>query len=402
MRPRPSPIATLVSVILIVGLVSPVGAEPTSPAAGPDQAPEEALSAGQVTLQHIDNGLVNPLGVVNARDHTNRLFVLEQRGTVRIVKNGNVQSGFFLNLLDGVPGGVRSGGERGLLGLAFHPGFETNRYLFVYYTRSDGDIVVAKLRANTDKTRVPLSSYERVLRIEHSSASNHNGGQLLFGPDGYLYIFTGDGGGGGDPFENGQNKNSMLGKTLRIAPDLNGGYSTPSSNPYDGSTPGLDEIWAIGLRNPWRASFDRETDGLWIADVGQGSWEEINRVGGDAAGRNYGWDCREGFHAFESSGCSGVTFQKPLAEYGHPGGNCAVTGGYVYRGDAYEDLQGQYVLGDFCSGRLWTLSAAAHSPATLKFHRDTSAMISSFGESENGELYLTDYAGGHLYRVIAP
>ena len=281
MRPRPSPIATLVSAILIVGLVSPVGAEPTSPAAGPDQAPEGALSAGQVTLQHIDNGLVNPLGVVNARDHTNRLFVLEQRGTVRIVKNGNVQSGFFLNLLDGVPGGVRSGGERGLLGLAFHPGFDTNRYLFVYYTRSDGDIVVAKLRANTDKTRVPLSSYERVLRIEHSSAGNHNGGQLLFGPDGYLYIFTGDGGGGGDPFENGQNKNSMLGKTLRIAPDLNGGYSTPSSNPYDGSTPGLDEIWAIGLRNPWRASFDRETDGLWIADVGQGSWEEINRVGGE-------------------------------------------------------------------------------------------------------------------------
>ena len=158
----------------------------------------------------------------------------------------------------------------------------------------------------------------------------------------------------------------MLGKTLRIAPNLNGGYATPSSNPYDGSTPGLDEIWAIGLRNPWRASFDRETDGLWIADVGQGSWEEINRVGASAAGRNYGWDCREGFHAFESTGCSGVTFQKPLAEYGHAGGNCAVTGGYVYRGQAYDDLQGQYVLGDFCSGRLWTVSGGRPIPSSAE------------------------------------
>jgi glucose/arabinose dehydrogenase len=402
MRHCPPPVAIIVSVVLLIGLVTPVGAEPIAPAAETAAASEGALSAGQVQLQHIDNGLKNPLGIVNAHDRTNRLFVLEQRGTVRVVRNGNVQSGFFLNLLDGVPGGIRSGGERGLLGLAFHPGFDTNRYLFVYYTHRDGDIIVAKLRANSSKTAVPLSSYQRVLRIEHSSAGNHNGGQLLFGPDGFLYIFTGDGGGGGDPFENSQNKNSLLGKTLRIAPNLNGGYATPSSNPYDGPTAGRDEIWAIGLRNPWRASFDRETDGLWIADVGQGSYEEINRVGATAAGRNYGWDCREGLHPFESAGCSGLTFQNPLAEYGHGGGNCSVTGGYVYRGSAYDDLQGHYVLGDFCSGRIWTVSAAAHSPAPLKFHRDTSAMISSFGESENGELYMTDYAGGHLYRVIAP
>jgi glucose/arabinose dehydrogenase len=257
------------------------------------------------------------------------------------------------------------------------------------------------LRANAARTSVSASTADRLLTIEHSAASNHNGGQLLFGPDGYLYIFTGDGGGGGDPFENGQNRNSALGKTLRISPNLNGSYSSPSTNPYHGATPGLGHIWSIGLRNPWRASFDRMTDALWIGDVGQGSFEEIDREPTGAGGRNYGWDCREGFHPYESTGCSG-TFQKPLAEYSHAGGNCSITGGYVYRGAAYPDLQGHYVLGDFCSGRIWTVRADATSPAPLTFHRDTSAMISSFGETENGELWLTDYAGGRVYRVIAP
>jgi glucose/arabinose dehydrogenase len=400
MRPRPSSVAFLFSLILIIGIVTPVDASPTPPAAAGPASPA-ALSAGQVRLRHIEGGLSNPLGIVNAGDGTDRLFILEQRGTVRVVNDGQLAGGFFLDLRAGVPGGLSSGGERGLLGLAFHPDFDTNRYLFVYYTDGGGDLVIAQLRANSTKTSVPLSSYDELLSIEHSSMSNHNGGQLLFGPDGYLYIFTGDGGGGGDPFENGQNRNSLLGKTLRIDPDLIGGYSSPTSNPYHGSTPGLGQIWSIGLRNPWRASFDRSTDALWIADVGQGSWEEINREPAGAGGRNYGWDCREGFHPFESTGCSG-TFQAPLAEYGHGGGNCSVTGGYVYRGDIFLDFRGQYVLGDFCSGRIWTVSARASSPASLKFHRDTSVMISSFGEAENGEIYMTDYAGGDLYRVIAP
>ena len=400
MRSRPSPIPFLLGLILVIGLFSPVSAQPGQPRAAAN-APSSALSAGQVVLRHVESGLANPLGIVNAGDGTGRLFILEQRGTVRVrSKHGDLASAFFLDLR-GVAGGLSSGGERGLLGLAFHPDFETNRKLFVYYTNGGGDLIISELTSNSARTFVSASTANRLLTIEHSSMSNHNGGQLLFGPDGYLYIFTGDGGGGGDPFENGQDRSSLLGKTLRINPNLSGEYSNPSTNPYHGPTPGLGEIWNIGLRNPWRASFDRETGGLWIADVGQGSWEEINREPSRVGGRNYGWDCREGRHPFETAGCSGKTFRDPVAEYGHSAGNCSVTGGYVYRGEAYPDLQGHYVLGDFCSGKIWTLPAGARFPR-LKFHRDTSVMISSFGESESGELFLTDYARGRLYRVTAP
>ena len=400
MRHRPSSIAALFSLALVLSLVGPAGAEPNSPEAADPTAPS-ALATGQVVVTHVESGLANPLGIANAGDGTGRLFILEQRGTVRArSKHGDLAGGFFLDLR-GVAGGLSSGGERGLLGLAFHPDFETNRKLFVYYTDGGGDLVISELTSNAARTSVSASTADRLLTIEHSSFSNHNGGQLLFGPDGFLYIFTGDGGGGGDPFESGQNKNSLLGKTLRINPNLSGGYTSPPSNPFHGSTPGLGAIWNFGLRNPWRASFDRETDGLWIADVGQGSWEEVNREGANAGGRNYGWDCREGKHPFETGGCSGKTFREPLVEYGHGSGNCAVTGGYVYRGEVYPDLQGHYVLGDFCSGRIWTLPAGAKSPQ-LKFHRDTTITISSFGESESGELFLTDYARGRLYRVTAP
>ena len=271
--------------------------------------------------------------------------------------------------------------------------------MFVFYTDGGGDIVIGQLTANAAGTAVDVATLQPVLRIEHSSRSNHNGGQLLFGPDGHLYAFVGDGGGGGDPDENGQDTDSLLGKVLRIAPDLEGGYDIPAGNPYAGVA-GRDEIWAIGLRNPWRASFDRETGALWIADVGQGSWEEINRDPTNAAGRNYGWDCREGMHAFETAGCTGPAFMDPIAEYGHGSGDCSVTGGHVYRGAVFDDLYGHYVLGDFCSGRIWTVDAAAATPS-LVLQRDTPYQITSFGESESGELYLTDYAGGRLLRVIA-
>jgi len=398
-RYRRSPVSLLIALFVLGQLAGPALAQPVPPPE--DDSAATALAAGQVRLRYVLGGLSNPLGIVNAGDGTDRLFVLEKRGTVRVIEDKVLQPGYFLDLR-GVAGGLSTGSERGLLGLAFHPDFQTNRYLFAYYTDGGGDIVVTELRANAARTSVSASTADRLLTIEHSAAGNHNGGQLLFGPDGYLYIFTGDGGGAGDPFENGQNRNSALGKTLRISPNLNGGFSSPSTNPYHGATPGLGHIWSIGLRNPWRASFDRATDALWIGDVGQNNFEEIDREPTGAGGRNYGWDCREGFHPYESTGCSG-TFQKPLAEYSHAGGgNCSVTGGYVYRGAAYPDLQGYYVLGDFCSGRVWTLRADATSPAPLTLHVDSSAMISSFGETENGELWLTDYAGGRVYRVIAP
>jgi glucose/arabinose dehydrogenase len=398
-RIRRSPVALLSFVVLVQLLAAPVSARPVAPA--PEADPVDlAVDAGQVRLRYVEGGFTAPLGIANAGDGTDRLFVLEKQGTVRVVQDDAMKPGYFLDIR-AVTGGLTTSGERGLLGLAFHPDYEANRKLFVYYTDGGGDVTVAEFTANAAGTSVSAATRDVLLTIEHSSLSNHNGGQLLFGPDGYLYAFTGDGGGGGDPGENGQNIVSLLGKTLRIDPNLNGGYSSPSDNPFHGPTPGRGEIWSIGLRNPWRASFDRLTEALWIADVGQGSWEEINREPTNSGGRNYGWDCREGKHPFESTGCSGKTFTNPVTEYGHGNGDCSVTGGYVYRGDVFVDLRGQYVLGDFCSGRLWTLSSGASAP-TLKLHRDTTAMITSFGEAENGELYMTDYAAGRLYRVIAP
>jgi hypothetical protein len=378
-------------------LATPAVALPSRPA--PDApAAEAAWSAGQVRLALQTGGLSSPVGVVNAGDGTNRLFVLEQRGTVRVFSNNRLLSGFFLDLRSV---SLSSGGERGLLGMAFHPQFESNRKLFVYYTNGGGDLVIAEMTANSARTAASTSTLDPLMTIEHSANSNHNGGQLLFGPDGYLYAFVGDGGGSGDPSGNAQNINSRLGKVLRVAPDLSGGFTTPSSNPYDGPTAGLDEIWAIGLRNPWRASFDSANGTLWIADVGQASWEEVNREPANTPGRNYGWDCREGLHNFEG-GCGGLTLTDPVVEYSSSSsaGHCSVTGGYVYRGEVFEEFVGRYVLGDYCSGYLWTLVAGAGSP-TLQFHRNTTALITSFGESEKGEIYMTDHAG-RLYRVVAP
>ncbi len=378
--------------IFLATLVAPVVARQTRPTDGSESAPA-AVRAGQLDLQLVVSGLSQPIGVVNAGDGTNRLFVIQQGGTVRIVQNNRLLAGNFLDIRQ-VSAGLSTGGERGLLGLAFHPSFESNRKLFAYFTNAGGDIVIAEFTANAAGTSAAVSTYKPLMSIEHSVNSNHNGGQLLFGPDGYLYILTGDGGGAGDPGENAQNPTSLLGKALRIAPNLNGGYTTPS-NPFGGA------VWDIGLRNPWRASFDRATDQLWIADVGQGSYEDINREPAASGGRNYGWDCREGRHWYETSGCdtsAPYPYVDPIAEYTHAGGNCSVTGGYVYRGTIQEDFVGNYVLGDYCSGRLWTIAANGSS---LLFHRDTSALITSFGEAENGELYMTDH-GGRLYRVVAP
>ncbi|MGI8998111.1 MAG: PQQ-dependent sugar dehydrogenase [Candidatus Limnocylindria bacterium] len=364
--------------------------EPTAPA---------ILRAGQVDLQLVTAGLSSPVGVTNASDGTNRLFVVQQGGTVKIVSNHRLQSGTFLNL-SGVSGGISTGGERGLLGLAFHPSFEANGKLYINYTNGGGHTVIAELTANAARTSASLVT-RRVLLTVAQPFANHNGGQLAFGEDGYLYIGLGDGGSAGDPQNNAQNRNSLLGKLLRI--DVNGTqsglqYRIPAGNPYVG-VDGRDEIWALGLRNPWRFSFDRVADRLWIADVGQGAREEINRASTTTPGINYGWRCREGRLAYTSCGSAGP-FTDPVVEYGHGNGDCSVTGGHVYRGTSQPDLIGQYVLGDYCSGRIWTISAGAGSPS-LVLQRDTGALITSFGESEVGELYMTDHAG-RLYRVVAP
>jgi glucose/arabinose dehydrogenase len=325
---------------------------------------------------------------------------VERRGTVRVYENGAVKAGYFLDLRSVVDD---SAGERGLLGLAFHPSFETNRRVYVYYTRSGGDIVVARLRANAGGTAVSASTRESILAIEHSTYGNHNGGAMAFGPDGYLYIGTGDGGGAGDPLRNGQSKTkNLLGKILRIHVGASGSgpydrYAIPSTNPFRGSISGLDEVWAYGLRNPWRISFDRATGSLYIADVGQNRYEEINREpAGYKGGRNYGWNVMEGKHCYNASSCNTSGKFLPVAEYSHAsGGNCSITGGYVYRGTDYPDLVGQYVLADFCSGRFYTMPANGSS---LWMRRDTSLNVTSFGEGEDGELYAVTI-NGRLYQI---
>jgi glucose/arabinose dehydrogenase len=355
-----------------------------------------------LVLPTVKTGFQSLTQVTNAGDGTNRLFVVERRGTIRAISSsGALQSGYFLDIRSIVND---SAGERGLLGAAFHPSFEVNRRLFVYYTRFDGDIIVARLQANSTGTRVAASTLRYIMRIEHSRYSNHNGGAMVFGPNGYLYLGTGDGGGAGDPLGNAQSKTkNLLGKVLRINVDGTGSgpwkrYSIPSTNPFRGATPGLNEVWAYGLRNPWRMSFDRGSQAMYIADVGQNRWEEINRESRDYwGGRNYGWDVMEGKHCYAATTCrrSGKTL--PVAEYSHAGGNCSITGGYVYRGTQpiNAGLVGLYVFADFCSGKIYTMS---HAGGPITMQRDWGQNITSFGEAENGELYLVTI-NGRLHRI---
>lgn len=375
--------ATLL-VVVSIGTVLGADPRPTTEATTAPAFEPQALTSGQLTTQKVVSGFSSPLGVTNAGDGTGRLFVVERGGRVRVVQGKSIASGNFIDARAKVS---TTGSERGLLGLAFHPDFSTNRQVFIFYTRaSDGDIVISRLTANSERTFASFSTEEQLLVIEHSANTNHNGGALAFGPDGYLYIATGDGGGGGDPAGNAQDTASPLGKILRMD--------------VDGAGTGDYSMWAYGLRNPWRISFDRTTGALYIADVGQNAWEEINReAAGDPGGRNYGWNVMEGAHCYPAgSSCSLVGDTMPVAEYSHAGGNCSITGGYVYRGDSQRDLQGLYVFGDFCSGRIWTMPSTGSS---ITQRRDTNLLISSFGESESGELYVL-HLGGTLYRVIAP
>ena len=358
-----------------------------------------AVDAGQVRLARIVGGLSSPVGVTNAGDGTKRLFVVEQGGLVRVVKGSTVSPTVFLDLRDK----VLTGSERGLLNVAFDPSFATNRHVFAYYTRKpDGAIVVSRFIANSAGT-VAASSTERILlTIAHPTYGNHNGGGLAFGPGGYLYASTGDGGGSGDPNENAQDIDSLLGKILRIDPRGTGAgprgtYSIPSGNPYVGK-PGADEIWAYGLRNPWRISFDRVNGALWIGDVGQGRYEEVDRqFRGATPGRNYGWPIVEGNRCYGATTCDKSGLFAPVITYHHDFG-CSVTGGFTYRGAAYPDLVGQYVFTDYCSGRLWTMP---ESIGAVTYHGRTGLDVTSFGESESGELYAVAKAGA-LYRVVAP
>jgi glucose/arabinose dehydrogenase len=357
-----------------------------------------------VSLEQVAAGLTDPIGVTNAGDGSDRLFVNERGGKIRVIAaDGSLGTADFVDLSDR----IQAGGEQGLLGVAFHPDFATNGRLFVHYSRrGDGATVISELTAAADRGSASAAS-ERVIFTLSQPFANHNGGEIAFGPDGYLYIGLGDGGSGGDPFGNGQNRQVLLGKILRIdvdaAPAPNKQYAIPNTNPYapGGVEPaaGLPEIWAYGLRNPWRFSFDRGTGDLYIGDVGQNAWEEVDlQPASSGGGENYGWNIYEATHC--SAACDSIKVVLPIAEYGHGAGACSVTGGYMYRGTRQPAMGGTYLFSDYCSGTIWTLpTAGSLAPVPLA---ESGLQVSSFGEGEDGEIYLVDLSGGGLYRVVAP
>jgi len=341
----------------------------------------------------IASGLNAPVGLADAGDGSGRLFIVEQTGAIRIWQNGAVLPVPFLDL----SGRVDCCGERGLLGLAFHPDYAANGYFYVNYTeRLAGTLYtsIARFQVSTDPAQADPDSELRLLHILQPY-DNHNGGGLAFGPDGYLYIALGDGGSAGDPNANGQALTTLLGKILRIEVDNASPYGIPFDNPYLERS-FLPEIWANGLRNPWRFSFDMLTGDLYIGDVGQGSWEEIDFLpAGSPGGTNFGWDTYEGDHAFEGQPAAGQLYVFPVAEYGHDQGT-AVTGGVVYRGTNLPDWFGVYLYGDFSSGLIWGLLRQPDATWQNALLFDTRYLISSFGQDAAGEVYLVDYSGSVL------
>jgi glucose/arabinose dehydrogenase len=358
-----------------------------------------------LALEPVVEDLESPLFVTHAGDGSQRLFVVEKAGRIRIVTDGALLETPFLDLTDRVNSNAN---EQGLLGLAFAPNYAESGFFFVNYTDSKGDTVVARYQiqaANADEAD-PTSEFI-ILQIDQPAA-NHNGGMLAFGPDGYLMIGMGDGGGGGDRYGNGQNAETLLGKLLRIdvTSDPTQPYRVPTDNPWVtqdwNGVDVRDEIWAVGLRNPWRYSFDRATGDLWIGDVGQNQFEEINYTpAGDQGGLNYGWPIMEASACYSGGDeeCEQVGLVLPVAEYSHSG-HCSVTGGYVYRGEQFPALQGVYLFGDYCSGTMWgTWFAGASGWQTAQL-LESDVSLSSFGEDEAGELYITDLAGGVLSRLV--
>ena len=365
-------------------------------------SPQFSGAQSNLELREFSTGFANPLGIANAGD--DRIFVVEKRGTLRSVDTEGNFSGFFLDIRNRVRS---TGGEQGLLGLAFHPNFAQNGFFFVNYTNNSGATVVSRFSVDPNNPESGDEDSEVILMEFSQPFTNHNGGQLKFGPDGYLYIFTGDGGSGGDPINAGQDPLTFLGKILRIDVDNGDPYAIPEDNPFFGSDFELDEIWAWGLRNPWRNSFDRLTGDLWIADVGQNSREEINFQPADSpGGENYGWRCYEGNIPFNLDGdCDPEEFVFPVYDYVTHGPNgCSITGGYVYRGEAIPDLYGTYIFGDFCTGLIFTLDWDSTSMEynSNQIFNIFGGQLASFGEDVNGELYVTHYGQGRISKIVNP
>lgn len=354
-----------------------------------------ASNASALNFQQVAS-IPGILGIVQPDDGSGRLFLVQQNGKIRIVAGGRLLPKPFLN----VTGRISCCGERGLLGLAFHPSYRTNGFFFIYYTNTAGNVEVARYKVSANNRNVANpGSASKIITIPHPDFGNHNGGQLQFGPDGFLYMGVGDGGSGGDPPNNAQNKQVLLGKLLRLDVDSGRPYRIPPDNPFVGASDARPEIWAFGLRNPWRFTFDKRTGDLFIGDVGQGSFEEVDfQPKSSRGGQNYGWRLMEGNHCFEpSSGCNPGGLTLPIVEYSHNEG-CSITGGFRYRGNQMPALRGAYIFGDFCSGIIWRARPVNGAWQRVQI-ADTDFSISSFGEDSLGELYLADLNGA-VYKLV--
>ncbi|MCP4420253.1 MAG: PQQ-dependent sugar dehydrogenase [Chloroflexi bacterium] len=361
----------------------------------PTNTPIPVMPVAHISFELIADGFIEPVDLTHAGDE--RIFVVERPGTIRIIQDGAVLPQPFLNI---GPLVGDDASERGLLGLAFHPQYAENGRFFVYYTDNSGGSVISRYQVSADPNQADPDSALVILTLAQPDW-NHNGGQIAFGPDGYLYVALGDGGGANDQYQNGQNTNSLLGTLLRLDVDFDeSGYAIPADNPFVNDDAVRNEIWAYGLRNPWRFSFDRLTDNLFIADVGQNLWEEIHMQPADSSGgENYGWPILEGSHCFQTESCDPTGLELPIFEYPHGNGSCSITGGYVYRGQQYLELYGNYILADYCSGIFWSLFPEADGSWTATELTDTPHFVSSFGEDVNGELYFLSYGEGSVYQV---
>jgi len=355
--------------------------------------PPEATAPARLQLKQIAAGLTRPDYVTHAGDGSGRLFILEQPGRIRVMRDGKLLTAPFLDLTARINA---DGNEQGLLGLAFHPRYRQNGLFFVHYTGKSGETVIARYRASAQEPDRADAASGNVILTVPQPYTNHNGGAILFGPDGYLYIALGDGGSAGDPQNRAQNLESLLGKLLRVDVDAET-YAVPPDNPLVGKA-GKPEVWAYGLRNPWRISFDRATGDLYIADVGQNEIEEVNlQQAGSPGGQNYGWKVYEGSKTYGKGQAPGAVF--PVAEYTHAAGGCSVTGGYVYRGRVIAGLAGIYFYADYCTGKIWGLNRESGRWVS-KLLLDTDHNISSFGEDEAGELYVVDH-GGSVFKLVS-
>ena len=406
----------MVGVVMVAGLLACTSASnpgststltpsipaPTTPKTVPAITPSPSTSpAGSIQVERMFPNLSfqEMTNLVQPDDRSGLIFVTEQRGIINTFAPSQAQSGshVFLDIRDRVN---RGGNEEGLLGLAFDPNYRENGHFYVYYSAANPRrSVVSRFNVDVSNPGVADPQSELIIMEVAQPFSNHNGGQLAFGPDGYLYIGLGDGGSAGDPQGNGQNLGTLLGKILRI--DVRGlsaarQYGIPADNPFEGTTGVRGEIWAFGLRNPWRFSFDKKTGLLWCADVGQNMWEEIDII---VRGANYGWKIMEGFHCYSpTTGCNQFGLTLPVVEYDHSQG-CSVTGGYVYRGDKIPSLQGLYIYGDYCSGKIWALDYKGNAVAQNVLLVESGLSITSFAEDLAGNLYILSREGG-IYTLL--